>query len=136
MISGNDVLSQWVKNNLANILFDSYEQNLQFWDMYQKVINYIQSSGFYKNPGLLEWMKETKADPQLIAMAKVYNLSIVTFEQSAGRLSIKNPIKKEPKIPDVAKYFGVSCIDLYDLETKLRNGYLKLYVLGSSLLVN
>ena len=115
----DDELSQWVKKNLNNVVFSNYEQDTDFWKEYGEVINYIQSSGYYKNPGIENWMQETKADPKIIAIAKVYGLQIVTFEQSAGKLSKNNPIKKEPKIPDVAAYFGVECIDLFKLEETL-----------------
>lgn len=120
LINNDDELSQWVKKNLSAIVFQAYEQDSDFWSEYGKVINYIQNSGYYKNPGVNNWMQDTKADPKIIAIAKIYNLQIVTFEQSVGNLSKKNPIKKEPKIPDVAAHFGVNCIDLFKLEEFLK----------------
>ena len=120
LINNDDELSRWVKRNLSAIVFRDYEQNPNFWSEYSKVMNYIQNSGYYKNPGIENWMQDTKADPKIIAIAKIYDLQIVTFEQSAGNLSKKNPIKREPKIPDVAAEFGVNCIDLFKLEEFLK----------------
>lgn len=116
---GQDPLSLWVQSNLKGIVFKDYEQSLKFWNVYSAIINFVQTSGYYRNPGIDEWMKQTKADPQIIAIAKVYGLKIVTFEQSAGKLNKKNPVKKEPKIPDVAKQFEVKYIDLFQLEKEL-----------------
>ncbi|GAF37850.1 hypothetical protein JCM14108_2930 [Lentilactobacillus farraginis DSM 18382 = JCM 14108] len=51
-------------------------------------------------------------------MAAAYGWQIITFEQSAGQLSRKNPMKKEPKIPDVADAMGVNCISLFQIEDR------------------
>lgn len=119
LASGDDDLGQWVKSNLNGIVFNEYEQSPEFWGMYKEVIRFIKNSGYYREPGVSNWMQAAKADPKIIAIAQVYNLQIVTFEQSAGNLSVKNPVKKEPKIPDVANHFGVECIDLFKLEELL-----------------
>lgn len=68
-----------MKKNLSAIVFQAYEQDSDFWSEYGKVINYIQNSGYYKNPGVNNWMQDTKADPKIIAIAKIYNLQIVTL---------------------------------------------------------
>lgn len=51
-------------------------------------------------------------------MAAAYGWKIITFEQPAGQLSAKNPMKKEPKIPDVASVMGVGCISLFQIEDR------------------
>ena len=95
-----------------------------------EVINYIQNCGAYRTGSINEWKKPGKADPVLIAIAKQYDYEIVTFEKESGQFGYdsnrkwnwkKNggPSKHEPKIPDIAKHFGISCITLFDLEEKL-----------------
>lgn len=113
---GQDPLSQWVIANFQALIFDDYENNPQYVMNYRQVIQFIATSGYYKDPGVQNWMDLTKADPQLIAIAMTYGWQIVTFEQSAGHLDKRNPTSKEPKIPDVADHFGVKCVDLFNME--------------------
>ncbi len=55
-------------------------------------------------PQLTEGTKNG-ADPFLIALAKCSNLTVLTSEKSS-------PGKKIPKIPDLCRKYGVTCIDL------------------------
>ena len=55
--------------------------------------------------------RKTKADPWLIAAAMVKNAIVVTNEQAVHPIP-NNPLKKEPKIPDVAEAMGVRSINL------------------------
>src|SRR5215475_10745318 len=63
-----------------------------------KILNYIQSSGLYKEKALNEWSKLDIADPWLIATAYVYNLTIITFEKANGDFDINHKSSK-CKIP-------------------------------------
>lgn len=122
-------LSLWVKNNLGTLVYDENRDPL-IWPKYAEVIDYIQNCGAYKSGSINEWKKPGKADPLLIAIAKQYNYKIVTFEKESGQFGYDNnkewnwkknggPSKHEPKIPDIAKHFGISCITLFELEKKL-----------------
>lgn len=128
--NGNDDLSQWVDNNLKSIIYDENNSPV-VWRNYAKVISYI-SNGSYKNSAVANWKQVGKADPLLIAIAMTLDDGkIVTFERRSGNFirdannnvvlkNRHNPIGKEPKIPDVADQFNVSCIDLFDLEEDLK----------------
>ena len=75
-------------------------------------MNYIDTSDLYKSEAIREWGRESVADPWLIAVAVSDNMTIVTNEQS-GTPTAGSP-SKNPKIPDVANYFGVKCIGELD----------------------
>jgi len=115
LTSGDDELAVWVKDNLEPFVYDESE-DAEVWKKYREVINYVHASGCYRGAGMTNWDKLGKADPLLIAVAAVKGWKIVTFERSAGHVSPQNPMTKEPKIPDVAKVFGVVCVTLYSLE--------------------
>ena len=87
---------------------------------YRKIMNYLQKWGFYQRPAIENWSQDWKVDPKLITIAGAYNLKIIIFEQTAGHLDKRNPMKKEPKIPDVADYMGVSCVSLFQVEDELQ----------------
>ena len=120
---GTDHLAKVVMNKLESLVYDETVSS-EIINNYTKVINYITSCGYYKQQSFDNWMQPWKADPFLIAIAmqgsKRNPIKIVTFELPNRNLNIKNPQKHEPKIPDVAKHFGVSCVDLYDLEKALK----------------
>ena len=78
---------------------------------YGEVLRYIQRCEFYKDSALNEWAKDDIADGWLIAAAKCYGYSIITFETRVGMLSTSHP-SKNAKIPDVSDYFSVKCVDL------------------------
>lgn len=114
--NGNDELSKWFQKikriNVCNM------KDGKIICKYAEVISYIQMSGIYNDKALREWSRIGVADPWLIAAATAYNYTIVTFEQPAGGLNIKNPSGK-PKIPDVANQFGVKCENLYYMMREL-----------------
>ena len=123
-------LNNWIKNNFHGSIYDENKDPL-IWPKYSEVINYIENCGAYKVGSVNEWKKSGKADPLLIAIAKQYGYQIVTFERESGQFSYDNnniwnwkqnggPSKHEPKIPDIAKHFGVSCITLFDLEKAMK----------------
>ena len=61
---------------------------------------------------LADWAKSNVADPWLIAAAAAKGYKLITFEQSAGSLNVKNKSGRV-KIPDVARHFGVEVHNLY-----------------------
>ena len=118
-LSGSgDQLSIWLANQIRPFVFKGYETDPQYLTQYGKIMNYLQTCGYYQTPAIANWSQDWKADPKLIAMAAAYGWQIITFEQSAGQLSAKCPMKKEPKIPDVANAMGVRCISLFQIEDR------------------
>lgn len=114
LISGGDHLSQWPRQNLQEFAYGVDDDGI--WQRFGEIINYVHESGCYRGAGMVNWDQQGKADPLLIAIASVKGWQLVTFEQPSGNISARNPTKKEPKIPDVAKKFGVACVNLYDVE--------------------
>ena len=82
-------------------------------------MQYIQECGFYNEKGLNEWARNEVADPWLIAAAAAKGYKLITFEQSAGSLNVKNKSGRV-KIPDVAKHFGVEVHNLYNMMRQLK----------------
>lgn len=111
-----DNLSTWVKDNLSSLVYADYRQSPIFWERYAEVLDYIHNSGLFKEPGRSNWDSLNKADPQLVALASINGWKIVTFEERVHNLSPKNPMKKEPKIPNIADHFGAECVNVYELE--------------------
>ena len=109
----NDSLSEWFKGIKNDIKIPSVKRNQKAHDNYALVLQYIQTCGFYTGNALLNWARDGVADPWLIATAMDNGYKIVTNEQPSGNLSFKN-LQNNPKIPDVARYFGVQCISLFD----------------------
>ncbi|AEG40038.1 DUF4411 family protein [Lactobacillus kefiranofaciens] len=123
-------LEKWTQEHFSNLVYDKNRDPF-VWSKYAEIINYVQNCGAYQTGSVNEWKKPGKADPLLIAIASQYNYQIVTFERESGQFGydVNNewnwkhnggPIRHEPKIPDIAKHFGVSCITLFDLEEKLK----------------
>lgn len=115
-----DRLATWIAENIKPVVFKGYENDPAYFVEYGKIMNYLQNCGFYQRPAIENWSQDWKADPKLIAIAAAYNLKIITFEQPSGHLDKRNPMKKEPKIPDVADYMGVSCVSLFQVEDELQ----------------
>lgn len=111
ILKGEDGLSQWlsqlIDENSISIIKHGDEKILH---EYSQVLGYLQNDEKYTARALRNWSIESVADPWLIATAKAYNYTIVTFETSSG--PITTPTGK-PKIPDVANHFCVKCENLY-----------------------
>lgn len=82
-------------------------------------MQYIQECGFYNERGLNEWARNEVADPWLIAAAAVKDYKLITFEQSAGSLNVKNKSGRV-RIPDVAKHFDVKVHNLFQMMRQLK----------------
>ncbi|WP_338231053.1 DUF4411 family protein [Companilactobacillus muriivasis] len=118
--NSKDRLATWIASYVKPVVFKGYENDPAYFVEYGRIMNYLQDCGFYQRPAIENWSQDWKADPKLIAIASTYNLKIITFEQPAGHLDRRNPMKKEPKIPDVADYMGVSCVSLFQVEDELQ----------------
>ncbi len=109
-----DPLKLWFTQNSSYFTKIQHSNDSAIISKYAEVMQYIQQCGFYNTKGLSNWADIKIADPWLIAAAKVYDLSIVTFEIREGNLSSKNQTGKI-KIPNVADHFGVDTLNLYDM---------------------
>lgn len=110
VLKGDDFVSEWLRElDNINIL---KRDDANVLGKYQDVMRYLHTSGYYTVKAQKAWVDFDIADPWLIAAGAAYGYTIVTFEQSAGVITLKNPSSK-PKIPDIARNFGVKCEDLY-----------------------
>lgn len=111
LLQGNDSLKIWFQN-----LMDKQEVKIiscvdqGIVTAYSSIMQYIDESPLYKEAALRNWAREGIADPWLIAAAKAYNYTIITFEKSPGPIIMPS---KNPKIPSIAEHFGIKYEDLY-----------------------
>ena len=113
---GGDELTNWVATISDLKTLDRRDQNILA--KYGAVLSYLQNSPLYNDKALRAWPDGNVADPWLIATAAAKGYTIITFEQSAGKISEKNPSGR-PKIPDIAREFNVKCEDLYYFMRKM-----------------
>ena len=113
---GGDELTNWVATISDLKTLDRRDQNILA--KYGAVLSYLQNSPLYNDKVLRAWPDGNVADPWLIATAAAKGYTIITFEQSAGKISEKNPSGR-PKIPDIAREFNVKCEDLYYFMRKM-----------------
>lgn len=113
---GEDELTDWIAAMSELKTLDRRDQNILA--KYGAVLSYLQNSPLYNDKALRAWSDASIADPWLIATAAAKGYTIITFEQSAGKISEKNPSGK-PKIPDIAREFNVKCEDLYYFMRKM-----------------
>lgn len=107
---GEDSLTEWLTSIKELVILDRREQSILL--KYSAVLKFLQDSPLYSDKALRAWSDVNVADPWLIATASVKGYTLVTFEQSAGIISPQNPSGK-PKIPDIAREFGVKCVNLF-----------------------
>jgi hypothetical protein len=113
---GADTLSSWIKNiqNLEPLNHKTQE----FIKHYADIINFIQTSGFYKIDALRSWSVPSVADPFLVAAAIRNNYTVITGERPNTGLNKTNPSPKV-KIPDICTQFNVNWGDLFYMLAKL-----------------
>lgn len=92
----HDELYEWIKQN-PKLIVDLDEEQQR---AHETIIN--------RYPRLIDSGKHrSMADPWVIALAKLRNYAVVTYE-GPGSL-------QRPKIPDVCKNLGVACISVSDM---------------------
>ena len=117
ILNGDDELSEWMKKLKVAQIIDHRDPKIL--DHYRGVLQYIQSCPYYKETALMEWARESVADPWLIATAVVYGCPIVTFETPNSNPNLKQPWKMA-KIPEVASRFDVVTVDLFQMMRTLQ----------------
>ena len=111
---GKDILANWLT---AIDVSPLDRRSPDILTCYGKILTHIQESTLYTERALASWSESNHADPWIVATATARKYTVITFEQSNPSLGI-NPTSK-PKIPDVCREFGVSCVSLYSfLETR------------------
>lgn len=117
--NNRDILADWT--------FDLFEgrqlshRNSEIGEAYAQIQDYLVACKLYREVSYRQWESEAKADPWLIAAAMVNGATIVTNERAVHPVP-SNPLKKEPKIPDVAAAMGVKTMNLrefYDASKEL-----------------
>ncbi|NLI62468.1 MAG: DUF4411 family protein [Methanosarcinaceae archaeon] len=115
-----DWLQFWIQDNFEKmnpVYINKTEENLL--EKYRNVMEYINSSGLYPPESRSEWSNEKCADPWLIAAAIAHGHTIVSMEKPK-EISSKHTKNNSPKIPDVANYFGVEHINIFDMMRALK----------------
>lgn len=110
ILKGTDELSAWISDLPNECILST--QEIQIIQMYRDVLSFIQQSDQYSEAALRLWSRENVADPWLISAAKVYGYTLLSFEQSAGRITTRS---NNPKLPDVACHFQVPYTSLFDM---------------------
>jgi hypothetical protein len=113
---GPDALSVWIKSiqNLEPL----NHKNQKFINHYADILDFIQTSGFYKIEALNSWSIPTVADPFLIAAAIENKYTVITGERPNTGLNKTNPSPKV-KIPDICAQFNVRWGNLFDMLIQL-----------------
>lgn len=112
VLKGTDELSAWISDLPNECILST--QDMQILQKYREVLSFIQQSDKYSEAALRRWSQLDIADPWLIAAAKVYGYTLLSFEQSAGTIP-EGSRSKNPKLPDVARHFQVPYTSLFDM---------------------
>ncbi|WP_245529837.1 DUF4411 family protein [Centipeda periodontii] len=112
VLKGTDELSAWISDLPNECILST--QDMQILQKYRDVLSFIQQSDKYSEAALRRWSQLDIADPWLIAAAKVYGYTLLSFEQSAGTIP-EGSRSKNPKLPDVARHFQVPYTSLFDM---------------------
>ena len=112
LLKGTDELSAWISDLPNECILST--QDMQILQKYRDVLSFIQQSDKYSEAALRRWSQLDIADPWLIAAAKVYGYTLLSFEQSAGTIP-EGSRSKNPKLPDVARHFQVPYTSLFDM---------------------
>ena len=110
ILKGTDELSTWISALPNECILST--QDIQMIQTYRDVLSFIQQSDQYTESALRLWSRENVADPWLIAVAAAYDYTILSFEQSAGRITTSS---NNPKLPDIARHFHVAYTSLFDM---------------------
>ncbi|PXY85684.1 DUF4411 family protein [Bifidobacterium asteroides] len=104
-----DMLTRWARSVFKDRQIS--HKDSRYAHVYAQIQDYLVTCGQYTEESCQYWEPETKADPWLIAVAKVREAIIVTDEARVP-LQQGQHMKKEPKIPNIADHFGVKTMNL------------------------
>ncbi|KFI45687.1 DUF4411 family protein [Bifidobacterium bohemicum] len=105
----DDDLKHWLESVKSYVIEPL--QIVTIMDKYRRVLACLSDRRNFKEKLNSNWYDQATADPWLIAVAIIYNSSIITFETPMAPTDPK-PWKKT-KIPSVAELMEVKCVNLY-----------------------
>lgn len=114
LLDGNDELAAWVRR----LEKESHDHFILKAKSDSRVLEYYKQIAemVYHEPKFKDRYKQvflSKVDPWIIAAAKAWGDTVVTFEKMPESNSTK------VKIPDICKRMGVPCISLYEMMRKV-----------------
>ena len=112
LMDGGDELRDWARRQSSTTFFRTPSQAVQ--EANRLIVDRVNNDSRYAPHHIRRFL--AKADSWLIAHATVEGGRIITFEKP-------EPNSKKPKIPDVGRQFGVSCINLWDFLSELGAGF-------------
>jgi hypothetical protein len=106
LLGGNDDLAGWVKTTAPPDAFHTTnDADAVAW--YGRIVNWVQSEPRFKPEAKAEFAQA--ADPWLVAYARAHGMRLVT-QETPDPMS-----RKEVKIPDVCRQFGVKCANTFEM---------------------
>ncbi|HIA3652971.1 MULTISPECIES: DUF4411 family protein [Enterococcus] len=111
-----DDMQIWLESSFTGIPVSSKTQDVL--TNYAIVMNHLQIDDKYLEDAAREWSDVKVADPWLIAVAKTYGYTIVSFEKRMS-ISSRNPTKRA-KIPNICDDFGIKYCNLFDMMKVLK----------------
>lgn len=114
--SKKDDIQIWYENTFRGEIIPTNQQKIV--DEYVNVINHLYISEKYNEKAFMEWSaREDVADPWLIATAKVFSYTIVSFERPIN-YNGGSPMSRA-KIPNVCKDLKVNYTNLFSMMEQL-----------------
>ena len=114
LADGNDDLADWAKNlekKLNQDIIFKAKDDAKVVESYQQVAEIVYGDKQFKPEEKEKFL--SRADPWIIAAAKAWGDTVVTFEKMPGTGTTK------VKIPDICKRMGVPYMDLYEMMRKV-----------------
>src|SRR5690625_3963439 len=112
-----DDIQLWYENDFKGEVLSTEKQEIV--SEYINILQFLHENPKYSDKAFNEWSARVDiADPWLIATAKVYGYTVITFE----RMIIYNggsPMG-EAKIPNVCEDVNVKCTDLFTMMEQLK----------------
>ncbi len=108
LLDGKDNLATWSKKS-PDLFASTVSKDVL--RAYRDIIQWVQSQERFTNAAKSEFADDP--DAWVIAYAKANNAIVVTQEASAPKS------RKDVKIPDVCKHFGVECSNTFDMLEEL-----------------
>ena len=121
VMKGKDELSEWPGAIPEANIVD--RRDTFILAKYGEILRFLHDNPLYSDKALRSWSDVNIADPWLIAAASALGYTLITFETSAGIISVNSPSGR-PKIPDIARAFDVNCENLFYLMRKINISWL------------
>lgn len=98
---GKDALVSWLKTHCPNYVAIDKKQ----LEIVAEIVNKYPGVSHYKKP------RPNHADPFVVAIGKLYSVTVVTFESGGGGPT-------NPSIPALCREYGVKCCTMADFFEK------------------